>query len=149
MLMASSVSGWGPSCFASTVTLSSLMEPIARHRDEFYESLLETDARSACRTLVVGAADSPTPFGGARQHLNTYLARLRASQLEHVMLARLYAKMGVRRRQKINRIVFMSFGTHSSRIDCMLTSGIQHQQKGELAQASTSSRTFVNMSIVN
>ena len=34
------------------------------------------------------------PFGAARQHLNQSLARRRADQLQHVHLARLFAKMG-------------------------------------------------------
>ena len=40
-------------------------------------------------------SDGPRqPFGGARQHLNAYLARHRAMQLQQRHLALLFAEMG-------------------------------------------------------
>ncbi|MEZ6077612.1 MAG: hypothetical protein R3C56_18675 [Pirellulaceae bacterium] len=39
ILMASGISGSGPGVFASTVTLASILGPIAAYRDQFYEQL--------------------------------------------------------------------------------------------------------------
>lgn len=136
LLMASGVSGWGPTCFSSTVTLGSLMETIASNRDQFYESLIARMNGPHAERLVVEQRIRRQPFGGARQHLNTHLARLRASQLEHVMLARLYAKMGCATTAKDQSdFVHVPSARIQCRIDCMLTSGIQFQQQGRLEEA--------------
>ncbi len=70
------------------------MAPIAQFRDEFYEHFLETLSGPHLERLLEEQKIRRQPFGGARQHLNTYLARQRASQLEHMQLARLFARMG-------------------------------------------------------
>ena len=44
--------------------------------------------------LVEEATLMHQPFGGARQHLNRYLARLRAAQMQNIELAKIYADMG-------------------------------------------------------
>ena len=41
ILMASGVSGWGPTAYSSDITLSTLMKPIAQYRDGFYQDGLE------------------------------------------------------------------------------------------------------------
>ncbi len=94
ILMASGVSGEGPSSFDSNTCLSRLLTPIARYRDEFYERLFsKTSGRHADR-LRKEMQEKRQPFGGARQHLNAQLARQRASQLEHLHLAAIFARMG-------------------------------------------------------
>lgn len=94
MLMASGTSGNGPGCHGSEVTLSSLLPHIARYRDRFYEELLGHASDSHGERLRSEAKRMRQPFGGARQHLNQELARRRATQLQHVHLAQLYARMG-------------------------------------------------------
>lgn len=94
ILMGSGTSGDGPEAHDSSVTLANLLPHIARYRDEFYDTLLQRATGAHATRLRAEARLSKQPFGGARQDLNTQLARLRASQLEHVHLAQLFAQMG-------------------------------------------------------
>ena len=94
ILMASGVSGRGPDAHDSTVTLSNLLPRIARYRDEFYVRLLRKMSGPHAERLKAEAVQRQQPFGGARQHLNAELARQRASQLERVQLAKIFANMG-------------------------------------------------------
>ena len=93
ILMASGISGEGPGTFDSSMTLSKLLPQIARYRDEFYERLFNKIGGKHAERLKHEAAERRQPFGGARQHLNAQLARQRASQLEHVHLAKIFARM--------------------------------------------------------
>jgi hypothetical protein len=94
VLMASGVSGSGPETHDSTTTLANLLPRIAAYRDTFYERLIHRTDPNHTRRLQQEAIDRRQPFGAARQHLNAQLARRRASQLEHVQLARIFARMG-------------------------------------------------------
>lgn len=94
ILMAAGVSGSGPDSHDSSVTLSTLLPRIARYRDEFYDRLLSRLTSDHATRLRQESQERKQPFGGARQHLNAELARRRASQLEHVQLARIFARMG-------------------------------------------------------
>jgi hypothetical protein len=97
ILMASGTTGNGPTCHSSDVTLSNLLPNIAAYRDQFYEALLAQTAQSHGERLKAEAkpgTGSRQPFGAARQHLNHELARRRATQMQHVHLAQLYARMG-------------------------------------------------------
>ena len=94
MLMASGVSGRDPETHDSGVTLAVLAPRIAAYRDAFYVRLLDGLAGPHGERLRAEAATLRQPFGGARQHLNQRLARLRAVQLQHVHLAQLFARMG-------------------------------------------------------
>ncbi len=94
ILMASGVSGSGPETYDSTVTLSSLVPRIARYRDAFYSSLLERIPGAHGERLRQEARTTRQPFGGARQHLNHFLARHRAGQLQQRHLALLMAELG-------------------------------------------------------
>ena len=49
---------------------------------------------SQCAVSTRPSLPAQQPFGVARQHLNSQLARRRASQLEHVQLAKIFARMG-------------------------------------------------------
>ena len=136
MLMGSAISGYGPSAFASTTTLGSLMAPIAQFRDEFYEQFLETLTGSHLERLLEEQKIRRQPFGGARQHLNTHLARQRASQLEHMQLARLFARMGhAQAAREQSDFVSVPSARLIATIDCLLTSGNHALQAGRLDEA--------------
>ncbi len=94
ILMASGTSGAGPGRHDSTVNLAKLVPRVAKYRDQFYADLLERTPGPHGDRLRQEAATTRQPFGGARQHLNRHLARLRATQLQHIELARLFAEMG-------------------------------------------------------
>ncbi len=137
MLMASGICGNGPNCFASTVTLAHLMDPIARYRDLFYEERLASMKGPHADRLQAEKKIRRQAFGGARQHLNTQLARERASQLEHVYwldclpewVHRLAAK-------EESDHVQVSSARMQCRIDCQLTSGTRALRAGDLKSAS-------------
>lgn len=94
ILMSACTSGRGPEHHDSTVTLSTLLPQIASLRDDFYQRWLARQGGLHGARLRQEAAALHQPFGGARQHLNQRLARLRASQLQHVHLALLFARLG-------------------------------------------------------
>lgn len=94
ILMASGICGSSPETHHSNVTLGNLLPLIARYRDDFYERLLARAPDERRERLRAEAKERQQPFGGARQHLNAELARRRASQLEHVHLAKIFARMG-------------------------------------------------------
>jgi hypothetical protein len=94
IIMASAMSGGNPSAHDSTTTLSSLMPKIARYRDRFYAGLLTKVPGVHGKRLQEEAARTRQPFGGARQHLNQYLAQHRATQLQQRQVAILFAEMG-------------------------------------------------------
>ena len=82
----SGISGRGPDTHDSGVTLSKLLPRIASYRDAFYKQhLARLDGPHGTR-LREESTTLRQPFGGARQHLNARLARLRATQLQHVHL---------------------------------------------------------------
>ena len=136
ILMASGISGGGPGAFASTMTLASLLGPIAAYRDQFYEQLLERMSGPHLARLLEEQKLRRQPFGGARQHLNTHLAKLRASQLEHVQLARLFARMGnAAAAKEQSDFVPVPSARIVSRIDCLITAGDHFLQVGKLDEA--------------
>ena len=94
ILMASGTSGSGPDAHDSSTTLATLLPQIAAYRDDFYLQLLDKLSGQVALRLKDEAQQLHQPFGGARQHLNHELARLRAIQLQQVHLAQLFARMG-------------------------------------------------------
>ncbi|MCG8586177.1 MAG: hypothetical protein MI757_15830, partial [Pirellulales bacterium] len=94
ILMASGTCGSGPGTHSSEVTLATLLPHIAQYRDVFYVEHLENISGAHGERLQAEARSLQQPFAAARQHLNAQLARGRAMQLQHVHLARLYARMG-------------------------------------------------------
>ncbi|MEM9646238.1 MAG: hypothetical protein AAF989_14705, partial [Planctomycetota bacterium] len=136
ILMASGISGWGPSAYTSEVTLGSLMKPIAGFRDAFYEDRLRHLEPEHAARLAHERDTHHQPFGSARQHLNAALARRRAVQVQHAQLARLYARMGhpeAAKRQ--SDVVAVPSARMMSRIDCDITLGLRALRSGRLAQA--------------
>lgn len=138
ILMASGVSGWGPGAHNSTVTLANLLPGVAAYRDAFYERLFDRLSGPHAERLRKEAVERRQPFGGARQHLNAQLARRRASQLEHVHLAKLFARMGYPQaasRQAAQAPV--ASARIVCQIDCWLTEGLQAAQAGDLDHAAS------------
>ncbi|WP_164102770.1 hypothetical protein [Candidatus Laterigemmans baculatus] len=146
MLMASGVSGWGPAAHDSTVTLASLMAPIARYRDAFYDDLLRRMSGPHAERLRQEAEQRRQPFGAARQHLNAALATRRAKQLQHVHLARTYARMGypdAATRQA--DVVPVASARLTCRIDCLLTLGLRDLREGRLGEAAEVPRKALDL----
>ena len=136
VLMASGISGEGPATFDSTTTLAKLLPRIAKYRDEFYERLFKKTTGEHAERLRVEAAERRQPFGGARQHLNAQLARRRASQLEHVHLARIFARMGnVEAAARQANIVPCASARILCTIDCLLSTGTLACDRGQLEDA--------------
>lgn len=138
ILMASGVGGDGPGMHDSTTTLAKLLPRIARYRDQFYERLFQRIGGTHADRLREEAQQKRQPFGGARQHLNAQLARRRASQLEHVHLARIFARMGhvdAARRQA--DVVPCASARMLCQIDCLLTTGHLACDASDLDKANT------------
>jgi hypothetical protein len=94
ILMAAGISGSGPGAHDSTATLTVLVPRIARYRDLFYEHLLGRIPGTHGDRLRQERETTRQAFGAARQHLNAYLARHRATQMQQRYLALLFAEMG-------------------------------------------------------
>lgn len=136
MIMATGVSGAGPDSHDSSASLSNLLPKIAAYRDAFYERLLERLSGPHGERLREEAAKRRQPFGGARQHLNAELARRRASQLEHVHLAAVFARMGYAdtAAQHAN-VVPAASARMLCHIDCRLSESDQAISAGKLEHA--------------
>lgn len=94
ILMASSISGSGPQTFDSSVSLTSLLPIVARQRDSFYQTLLETAQGKRRKRLQRLTEESRQPFGHVRHTLNMTLSQYGAQQVQHRHLSWLYASMG-------------------------------------------------------
>jgi hypothetical protein len=94
ILMGTGVSGWGPGAHDTSLSLAALLPRIAQYRDRFYERLLERLKGAHGERLRREREQTRQPYGGARQHLNAFLARHRATQLQQRHLAVLFAEMG-------------------------------------------------------
>ncbi|SFH53489.1 hypothetical protein [Planctomicrobium piriforme] len=94
MLMASSVSGAGPSTHDSTISLTTLLPIVARRRDEFYARVMQAATGERRDRLQKEEKKTQQPFGHVRQYLNMRLAGYGARQVQHRELAHLYAVMG-------------------------------------------------------
>lgn len=138
ILMGSGICGWGPGAYESTESLGRVVQRIARYRDEFYDRLLAGLSGARAERLRKEAKQLQQPFGGARQHLNLQLGRLRAAQREHAHVARLYARMGY---FEAAREESGSVPAPSARIlcqlDCWLTASHAAVTKGQVDEAAT------------
>ncbi len=94
ILMGAGVSGSGPTVYDSSVTLTTLVQRIARYRDEFYKRLLEQLPGAQGERLREEAKKLKQPFAGVRQFLNQSIATERALHLQERRLAMLFAAMG-------------------------------------------------------
>jgi hypothetical protein len=136
VLMAAGVSGWGPGAHDSAATLAVLLPRIARYRDLFYERLLGRLGGKHAERLRQERETTRQPFGAARQHLNGYLARHRAAQLQQRYLALLFAEMGYPKasQAEARRIMAVSVRMLSALL-CQLTAGQLECDNGRLADA--------------
>jgi hypothetical protein len=136
VLMATGTSGSGPATHDSTTTLATLMPRIAGYRDRFYAGLLQGIGGQHGERLRQEAATTRQPFGGARQHLNQYLARHRAGQLQQRQLAILFAEMGYPEasNREAARIPAASVRLLSELLS-RLTTGQLQVDRGKLAEA--------------
>jgi hypothetical protein len=136
LLMATGISGYGPTAHDSTITLATLLPRIARYRDVFYEHLLKRLEGPHAARLRDELATTRQAFGGARQHLNAYLARHRAMQLQQRYLALLFAEMGYPEasRTEARRIPAVSVRLLSEILG-RLTSGQVEADQGRLREA--------------
>ena len=136
ILMAAGTSGSGPGAHDSNVTLSTLLPKIAQYRDQFYEQLVQRTLSPHRARLEQEMSQLQQAFGGARQHLNSELARHRATQLEHVHLAKFFARIGhleAASRQVL--VVPVASARLSCRVDCLLAEGQQALQAANLDRA--------------
>ncbi|WP_145094562.1 hypothetical protein [Anatilimnocola aggregata] len=146
VLMASGISGEGPGAHDSNVTLAKLLPRIAKYRDAFYEQLLDRTNGEHRERLKAEAAQKRQPFGGARQHLNAQLARSRASQLEHVHLARIFARLGhVEAAARQANVVPCASARMLCQIDCLLTTGQLACAAGKLEAAADAMPQIIDM----
>jgi hypothetical protein len=136
LLMATGISGYSPTAHDSTTTLATLLPRIARYRDVFYEHLLKRLEGAHGDRLRDELKTTRQAFGGARQHLNAYLARHRAMQLQQRYLALLFAEMGHPQasRDEAQRIPAVSVRLLSE-ILSQLTSGQVEAEQGQLREA--------------
>ena len=136
MLMASGISGRSPETHDSGTTLAMLVERIAAYRDAYYVRLLDGLEGAHGARLRAEAATLRQPFGGARQHLNQRLARLRAIQLQHVQLAQLFARMGYpEASSRQAHVVPVASARMLCEINGRLTAGRHAIDRGQLAAA--------------
>ncbi len=94
MLMASGVSGSSPHTHDSSVTLSNLIQRIARYREQFYESLLQAMDSPHGNRLRKEKKTTRQAFGAVRQYLNLFLGQRRALYMQRRHLALLFAELG-------------------------------------------------------
>ncbi|MCO6456418.1 MAG: hypothetical protein J5I93_14050 [Pirellulaceae bacterium] len=136
ILMSSGISGSGPDTHDSTVTLARLLPRIAGCRDEFYKRLLDRIEGAHATRLRAECQQRQQAFGGARQHLNSKLARRRAQQLQHVHLARMYARLGrCEAAAREAAVVPSASACMTSQMECWLTEGRDHVAAGRLERA--------------
>ncbi len=136
ILMASGITGSYPGQYTSDVTIVTLMKPIAAYRDAYYEDRIAQIQGQHGKRLATEQRRRHQPFGAARQHLNAALAQRRAAQVQHVQLARLYARMGfpdAAARQADT--VSATSARMMCRIDCVMTAGLRALRAGNLNEA--------------
>ncbi len=138
LLMATGISGQSPTSHDSTTTLATLLPRIARYRDVFYEQLLRRLEGAHAARLRDEQATTRQAFGAARQHLNAYLARHRATQMQQRYLALLFAEMGYAdaSRAEARRIPAVSVRLLSEILG-RLTSGQVDADQGRLRDAAS------------
>jgi hypothetical protein len=138
ILMASGISGEGPTSHDSDTKLATLIPKIARYRDEFYKRLIEKVPGELGEQLRIEASRIRQPFGGIRQQLNQELSKQRAFQLQEGHLALLFAEIGypTASRQRAARIPASSVRIRNE-IRLRQTSADLEISKGNRIESST------------
>ncbi|MBN1909271.1 MAG: hypothetical protein JW818_06000 [Pirellulales bacterium] len=138
ILMGSGISGQGPETHDSTVTLASLLPRIAGYRDRFYEEQIGRLTGRHAQRLRTEAQRLHQPFAGARQHLNQFLGLQRASQLQHVHIALLFARMGYPDSAARHAAVVPAASARMlCEIECRLTAAHRHLDGNQLDGAAS------------
>jgi hypothetical protein len=146
ILMATGISGTGPGFHNSEVSLGNLLPQIASYRDDFYRQLLQRSSGRHAERLKQEAIVMQQPFAGARKHLNTQLSHLRASQLIHGELARVFARLGSPQAASRQAQVIPAVAARiRSQIDCLLIEGEWSRKKGNLAEAVTTATNVMEL----
>lgn len=136
MLMASSISGSGPSTFDSSITLSGLLPKVARQRDAFYERILQTATGARARRLKKQENLTRQPFGHVRQRLNIELANFGARQVQFRHLAQIYARMGYAEASRKQAALIPSTSVRfETEIRWRIASAHQKLERGDLCGA--------------
>jgi hypothetical protein len=136
VLMATGVSGAGPDTHDSSTSLATLLPRIARYREAFYTQWLSKLDGSHGERLRAEAKTVRQPFGGARQHLNQYLARNRALQLQQRHLALLMAELGYGEASRRQAAQMPAASVRLfTEIHLHLTAGRLDVERGDLASA--------------
>ena len=146
ILMASSISGSDPQTYDSSVSLTSLLPTVARQRDVFYQTLLETaqgDRRDRLERLT---KESRQPFGHVRHELNMSLSRYGARQVQHRHLSWLYASMGFEEASREEAGVIPCTSARFESEICSRLMLIQRRvRRGQLAKAVEQLRTCMQL----
>ncbi len=146
MLMGSGVSGNRPDAHDSETTLGTLVQHIARYRDEFYERLIERVKFPHVERLRLEAVKLHQPFGGARQDFNHRLGLRRAEQSQHVHLAQLFARMGnTKAAARQIRVVPVASARILCDIYCRLSIAQREIKSGELDAAADIAEEIVEL----
>ena len=136
MLMASGVCGYGPGAIDSNTTLAILMPAIAAYRDSFYEQLMDQVSIEHKARLLDEIQLRHQPFGSARQHLNSTLSSMRASQLVHLHLSKVFGQIGfIDAAEELLKSVPVPSARMNSRIDRYLSQCVRDLQAQQLEQA--------------
>jgi hypothetical protein len=136
ILMATGISGASPTSHDSSATLAALMPGIARYRDAFYVHLMQALPDAHATRLREEQAATRQPFGAARQHLNHWLARHRAAQLQQRFLTHLFAEMGYPEASRAEAAKIPAASVRMlSEILGRVALGQLHADRHELAQA--------------
>lgn len=137
MLMASAISGDGPNCHDSTITLSSLLPKVARQRDEFYLKLMQSLQGKRHKRISTESKAAQQPFGHVRQSLNLHLAHYGARQVQYRNLAQCYARMGYPEAARHEaEVIPCASARFSCEIQWRLTSATKQLEAGKPKEAS-------------
>ncbi|MDR0328645.1 MAG: coiled-coil domain-containing protein, partial [Planctomycetaceae bacterium] len=122
MLMGAGVCGDTPSSYDSETSLNDLMPVIADYRDRFYQQLLQKIPNKMKPRIQREQERLFQPFGGCRQDLNRQMAKRRADQMQRMLLARIFARMGYSdaAMKQANSIAVTSSRIFTT-IDCLIT----------------------------
>ncbi len=136
MLMGSGVSGHRPDAHDSTVTLSTLIQKIARYRDVFYEQMLRRLAGPHAERLRAESLSLRQPFGGARQHFNHFL-RGGAPSSCSTSTSRNCSRPSATRRPRRRQVAVVPVASARMTCDmrCHLAAGHLAAQRGDLHEA--------------
>lgn len=136
ILMASAISGDGPECHDSNVTLTSLLPRVARQRDRFYDWLLQSSTGNRAKRLKKHAKATRQPFGHVRQSLNMYLANYGTQQVQRRQLAHLFARMGYAEASlRQASIIPCASARFECEILCRVHSARRIVERGKIAEA--------------